>query len=34
MQTFDIEVVGISDTPTQPQGCGSGCDFSSSGCTC
>jgi len=32
--TFDIEVVGISDTPTQPQGCGSGCDCSSSGCTC
>ena len=32
--TFAIEVVGISDTPTQPQGCGSGCDCSSTGCTC
>jgi peptidylprolyl isomerase len=32
--TFNIEVVGISDTPTQqPQGCGSGCDCSS-GCSC
>ena len=31
--TFEIEVVGISDTPTQSQGCGSGCDCSS-GCTC
>ena len=31
--TFEIEVVGISDTPTQPQGCGSGCDCSS-GCEC
>jgi peptidylprolyl isomerase len=32
--TFDIEVVGISDTATQaPMGCGSGCDCSSnSGC--
>ena len=32
--TFDIEVVGITDTPTQaPIGCGSGCDCSSdSGC--
>jgi len=32
--TFDIEVVGISDTPTQaPIGCGPGCDCSSgSGC--
>jgi peptidylprolyl isomerase len=32
--TFDIEVVGISDTPTQaPVGCGPGCDCSSgSGC--
>ena len=30
--TFDIEVVGISDTPTQkPMSCGSGCDCSS-GC--
>jgi peptidylprolyl isomerase len=30
--TFDIEVVGISDTPTQPQ---AGCDCnSSSGCSC
>lgn len=29
---FDIEVVGISETPIQaPQGCGSGCDCSS-GC--
>lgn len=28
--TFDIEVVGISDTPTQqPAGCGSGCHCSS-----
>ena len=33
--TFDIEVVGISDTPTQaPMGCGSGCDCSSGGCEC
>lgn len=32
--TFAIEVVGISDTPTQEtQGCGSGCDCSS-GCSC
>ena len=32
--TFAIEVVGISDTPTQqPQGCGSGCDCGS-GCSC
>ena len=31
--TFEIEVVGISDTPTQAQGCGSGCDCSS-GCSC
>ena len=31
--TFEIEVVGISDTPTQPQGCSSGCDCSS-GCEC
>ena len=31
--TFEIEVVGISDTPTQPQGgCGSGCDCSSGCC--
>jgi peptidylprolyl isomerase len=32
--TFDIEVVGISDTPTQtPIGCGPGCDCGSgSGC--
>jgi peptidylprolyl isomerase len=32
--TFDIEVVGISNTPTQAQeGCGCGCDCSSSdGC--
>lgn len=29
---FDIEVVGISDTPTQVQdGCGGGCDCSSDG---
>jgi peptidylprolyl isomerase len=38
--TFDIEVVGISETATQaPVGCGSGCDCSSgddapSGCDC
>jgi len=32
--TFDIEVVGISDTPTQTQGCGSGCECDSGGCTC
>ena len=32
--TFEIEVVGINDTPTQPQGCGSGCDCSSDGCAC
>jgi peptidylprolyl isomerase len=32
--TFDIEVVGISDVPTQqPVGCGAGCDCSS-GCDC
>ena len=32
--TFAIEVVGISDAPTQEsQGCGSGCDCSS-GCSC
>ena len=31
--TFKIEVVGISETPTQSQGCGSDCDCSS-GCTC
>ncbi|MFH1985373.1 MAG: peptidylprolyl isomerase [Pseudomonadota bacterium] len=31
--TFDIEVVGISDTATQaPSGCGSGCDCSSGCC--
>ena len=31
---FEIEVVGISDTPSQqPAGCGSGCDCSS-GCSC
>ena len=30
--TFDIEVVGISETPTQIQaGCGGGCDCSSAG---
>ena len=33
--TFAIEVVGISDTPTQePQGCASGCGDCSSGCDC
>ncbi len=31
--TFEIEVVGISDTPTQAEGCGSGCDCSA-GCSC
>ena len=32
--TFAIEVVGLSDTPTQEShGCGSGCDCSS-GCNC
>ncbi len=32
--TFSIEVVGISDKPTQqPEGCGAGCDCSS-GCSC
>jgi peptidylprolyl isomerase len=32
--TFAIEVVGLSDTPTQePHGCGSGCNCSS-GCNC
>lgn len=32
--TFAIEVVGVSDTPTQnAMGCGSGCDCSS-GCSC
>ncbi len=31
--TFEIEMVGISDTPTQSQGCGSDCDCNS-GCTC
>ena len=31
---FDIEVVGINDTPIQPAaGCGTGCDCSS-GCNC
>lgn len=31
---FEIEVVGISDVPTQaPTGCGDGCDCSS-GCSC
>ncbi|MGM0788298.1 MAG: FKBP-type peptidyl-prolyl cis-trans isomerase [Thermodesulfobacteriota bacterium] len=30
---FEIEVVGINDTPTQPQAdCGTGCDCSSGGC--
>ena len=33
--TFDVEVVDISETPTQPQaGCGSGCDCSSGKCEC
>ena len=33
--TFEVEVVGISDTQTQaPMGCGSGCDCSSEGCDC
>ena len=33
--TFDVEVVGISQTATQPQvGCGSGCDCSSGDCEC
>jgi peptidylprolyl isomerase len=31
--TFEIEVVGISATPTQEASCGSGCDCSS-GCEC
>lgn len=32
--TFEIEVVGISDTPTQaPAACGSGCDCSSGSCS-
>ncbi|MEK6195429.1 MAG: peptidylprolyl isomerase [Deltaproteobacteria bacterium] len=31
--TCDIELVGINDTPTQSQGCGSDCDCGS-GCTC
>ncbi|MCG6910510.1 MAG: peptidylprolyl isomerase [Deltaproteobacteria bacterium] len=31
--TFEIEVVGISDTPSQTQACGAGCDCSS-GCSC
>ena len=31
--SFEIEVVGISDTPTQaPSGCGCGCDCSSDSC--
>lgn len=31
--TFELEVVGISDTPTQqPEGCGGGCDCSSGCC--
>ena len=31
--TFEIEVVGISDTPTQAQGgCGCGCDCSQDSC--
>jgi len=33
--TFEIEVVGISDTPTQaPAGCGCGCDCSSGNGEC
>ena len=31
--TFSVEVVGISDTPTQAHGCGSGCDCRA-GCSC
>lgn len=31
--TFDVEVVGISETPTQPQ-MGAGCDCSSGNCSC
>ena len=30
--TFEIEIKGISDTPTQSAGCGSGCDCSSGKC--
>jgi len=30
--TFEIEIKGISDMPTQSAGCGSGCSCSSSGC--
>jgi peptidylprolyl isomerase len=31
--TFEIEVVGISDTPTQaPSACGCGCDCSTNSC--
>lgn len=30
--TFEIEVVGISDTPLQQQGCGTGCDCTSGTC--
>ncbi len=31
--TFEVEVVGISETPTQkPSGCGAGCDCSSGSC--
>ena len=33
--TFEVEVVGISDSPTQmPHGCGDSCDCSSSSCSC
>ena len=33
--TFAIEIVGISNSPSQQaQGCGSGCDCSSGGCSC
>jgi peptidylprolyl isomerase len=31
--TFEIEVVGISATPTQAGGCGCGCDASEGGCS-
>ena len=33
--TFEVEVVGISETRTQPEaGCGSGCNCASDGCDC
>ena len=31
--TFNIEIVGIGDAPSQPSACGGGCDCSS-GCSC